>query len=82
MKTLKNSKRFCFAVLSTLFLCCNMTRAASIFDPLANHKPSKAIRPLGSWPCEWPEPPGDPSPGDPSPDCIIPVNCVCESKET
>jgi len=52
MKTLKNSKRFCFAVLSTLFLCCNMTKAASIFDPLAHCRHEKHP---GSLPCEWPD---------------------------
>lgn len=34
MKTLRNAKRLAFALISTALLCCNLTKAAAVFDPL------------------------------------------------
>lgn len=61
MKSYKNTKRLLFGVLSTLFLLCNLMRAASYFDPLAIAK-DKPV-------CD-----GPPATGTPSAPCVWPDN--------
>jgi hypothetical protein len=57
MKAYQNKKRLLFGILSTLLLCCNLVRAAALFDPLKGHVPAPKIHPIvGDSPCVWPDP--------------------------